>query len=120
MARGSPSGTVIERWCDAVSSGDLATVKKSVTEDVVFVGPRGTGTGADAVVEWVERSGIQIEPLAISQDGPRYRAECSATWPDPAAPGRTLPAMTTLEFELVDDRLAVIRLFDRPRDQGQD
>jgi hypothetical protein len=89
---------------------------------VEFHGPRGIGSGANLVVEWVEHSGIRIEPRNLRDEGEKVVAECEATWPDvdpEGAAARTPPMAMVLEFGLVDGRISSIRRFDRPPGDGE-
>jgi hypothetical protein len=117
MTNDSRQAAIVRRWCGAVSAGDLDTVRDLVRESVEYHGPRGIGSGADLLVDWVQRSGIHIMPLKLRDEGPTAVAECEATWPvgnGEATSARTQSAAMVLEFRLVDGRISSIRRFDVP------
>jgi hypothetical protein len=92
-------------------------VRDLVRESVQFHGPRGIGSGADLVVDWVQHSGIHIMPLKLRDEGATVVAECEATWPvghGEAISSRTQPTAMVLEFGLMDGRISSIRRFDVP------
>jgi hypothetical protein len=53
---------VVQSWHDALNSGDLDRLVALMRDDVEFGGPRGSGSGAQMVRDWAERSGIHLEP----------------------------------------------------------
>jgi len=83
---------LIVAWHDAVRDRDLEALAALVHSDVEISGPRGSGHGADLMLEWAQNSGIGLEIESFLQRGLTFVVGQAATWPDPDAEGgRTQP-----------------------------
>ena len=104
---------IVSAWHEAVNSGDAERLAELVSEDVEIGGPRGTDHGLEALVDWVERTGIQLEPTVWYQRGETVVVCQLATWPgEGGAPGDPQPAASA--FVVHDDRiLSIVRYADQ-------
>ena len=96
----------IERWHDAVNTGDAAGAGALCTADVEVGGPRGSGYGRELVVEWVGHAGIRIRPVrwfcGTAPDGSSAAVvEQDAQWPDGSG-GLTDAVRVATAFRLHD------------------
>ncbi|GID30639.1 hypothetical protein [Paractinoplanes brasiliensis] len=73
----------IVEWHASVNSGDLDRAALAVGDPVVVLGPRGSAAITPAqFAEWVDRSGIRLEPVGRHPAGERLTVvEQDATWP---------------------------------------
>ena len=100
----------IDEWHDAVSSGDPERAATAVGDPVVVLGPRGAGAITPAqFADWVERSGIRLEPRGRHVVSDRLVVvEQDATWPESPDPVRVATV-----FRVVDGTVtAALRLPD--------
>jgi ketosteroid isomerase-like protein len=104
---------IVNQWHEAVNSGDTERLADLVSEDVEIGGPRGTDLGLVALVGWVERTGIRLEPTVWYQRGETIVVCQLATWPgEGGAPGDPQPAASA--FVVHDDRiLSIVRYADQ-------
>ena len=54
----------IRRWHRAVNDRDLEVAAAAVTDDVVVGGPQGRASGRQLFLDWIERAGITLQPVA--------------------------------------------------------
>ena len=112
---------VVAQWHDAVEAGNVRRALMLSSPDVAVGGPRGTGSGTDAMEAWLRRSQIVLEPqhpLAASDDG-RVVVRELARWrtadaPDGAPAGE--PAETWVVFEVADGLISAVRRYERAED----
>lgn len=73
----------INRWHDAVNTGDSAQTAGVVTDPIVVLGPKGAGPiSADEFADWVVRSGISLTARSWHPISERLMVvEQDATWP---------------------------------------
>lgn len=101
---------VINRWHDAVNSGDLAQAAAAVSDPVVVLGPKGAGPIAPAdFADWVARSGITLQARSWHPVSPRLMVvEQDARWP-----ASTKAVRVATVFRITGDRVsAALRLPD--------
>jgi ketosteroid isomerase-like protein len=92
----------------AVNAADATRLLTLVTPDVEVGGPRGSGSGAAMVADWLARAGISLTPKRVFARDATLVVEQDATWKDGAggAPG---PAQTVASvLRLRDGRIAAI------------
>ncbi len=100
----------INRWHDAVNTGDSAETAGAVTDPVVVLGPKGAGPiTPDEFADWVMRSGISLTARSWHPVSERLMVvEQDATWPANEAPARVATV-----FRVTGDRVsASLRLPD--------
>ena len=104
---------IVNAWHEAVNSGDTGRLAELVSEDVEIGGPRGTDRGLEMLIDWVERTGIRLEPTVWYQRGETVIVCQLATWPgEGGAPGDPQPAASA--FVVHDDRiLSIVRYADQ-------
>jgi ketosteroid isomerase-like protein len=104
---------IVSEWHEAVNFGDAERLARLVSDDVEIGGPRGTDRGLEALVDWVERTGIQLEPTVWYQRGETVVVCQLATWPgEGGTPGDPQPAASA--FVVHDDRiLSIVRYADQ-------
>ncbi|MBL7258890.1 nuclear transport factor 2 family protein [Paractinoplanes lichenicola] len=75
---------VVAEWHASVNSADPHRAAQAVTDPVLVLGPRGTAEISPAqFAEWVERSGIRLEPREWHPiDDHVMVVEQDATWPE--------------------------------------
>ncbi|MBL8215043.1 MAG: nuclear transport factor 2 family protein [Bryobacterales bacterium] len=96
----------VREWHRAVNHRDFEALRAVVAEDIEMRGPKGAETGAGTLIEWVERSGIQLVANAyhpVSESA--VIVEQDASWP-----GSALMRVATL-FRLKDDRITYAERF---------
>lgn len=101
---------VILEWHESVNSGDAHRVVETVGDQVVVLGPRGAGSiGRTQFLEWMERSGIALQPHSWHPVSDRLMVvEQDATWP-----GDTEPVRIATVFRVVNGKVtAALRLPD--------
>lgn len=112
---------VTDRWHRAIRTGDLDGLMALVADNVVISGPRGSGLGTSADVrDWVQRSGIRLEPRRVYHRGDAVVVEQSARWPLPDHGATGSPAMAALTdeqtvftaFQVADGRITRLLRFD--------
>ncbi|HYI13872.1 MAG TPA: nuclear transport factor 2 family protein [Thermomicrobiales bacterium] len=104
---------IVKAWHETVNSGDIGRLAGLVSEDVEIGGPRGTDRGPEVLVEWVERTGIRLEPTVWYQRGETVVVCQLATWPgESGTPGDPQPAASA--FVVRDDRImSIVRYADQ-------
>jgi ketosteroid isomerase-like protein len=103
---------IVRAWHDAVNSGDTERFAEFVSDDVEIGGPRGTARGLDMLTDWVERTGITMEPTDWYQRGGTIIVCQRATWPaEDGAPG--VPQEAASAFVVRNGRIeSVVRFAD--------
>ena len=76
----SPALEVVLAWHDALNAADTERVLALSTDDVEVGGPRGTGTGAGLLRDWIVRAGIRLEPRSWRGHDDTIVVEQSAKW----------------------------------------
>jgi hypothetical protein len=102
--------TAINRWHDAVNTGDTAAAADAVTDPVVVLGPNGAGPiSPPEFADWVVRSGIALTARSWHPVSERLMVvEQDATWPGSAEVTRVATV-----FRVTGDRVsASLRLPD--------
>ena len=56
---------VVRAWHDAVSRGDANALVALSADDIEVGGPRGSAHGHAILRDWLERAGIQLQPLSL-------------------------------------------------------
>ena len=104
---------IVNQWHDAVNSGDTERLANLVSKDVEIGGPRGTERGLEMLVDWVERTGIRLEPTVWYQRGETVVVCQLATWPgEGGTPGDPQPAASA--FVVHGDRImSIVRYADQ-------
>ena len=98
---------LVREWHDAVDAGDTERLGSLVTDDVEVGGPRGSAYGRDALIDWVERTGIRMEPTDWYQRGETVIVCQRASWPgEDGTPG--VPQKVSSIFTFRDGRIAGI------------
>ncbi|MFD0556848.1 hypothetical protein FB566_2100 [Stackebrandtia endophytica] len=98
----------IRRWHRAVNERDQAMAAEVVTADVSVGGPRGRAEGVAVFLDWVEHSGISLQPVAWHTISPDVTVvEQDARWPTEAG-GSTAPQRVATVFQLVGSRIAAV------------
>jgi hypothetical protein len=98
----------INRWHEAVNSGDLAAARRVATDPIVVRGPKGAGriTGAE-FADWITRSGIEMRPRSYHPVTDRVMVvEQDSRWPQ--STGWTRVATV---FRATDDRVSAALRF---------
>jgi hypothetical protein len=82
---------VVLDWHDALNAGDLGRLAALVDPGVEVGGPRGAARGVAVLHDWVERTGIRLEPDRLYRRDDVVVVEQRATWrsPDTGLPGET-------------------------------
>ena len=95
---------IVRAWHDAVNAGDTERLAGLVSDDVEIGGPRGTARGRVVLIDWVERTGIRMEPTDWYQRGGTVVVCQRATWPaDDGTPG--VPQKVGSVFVVRDGRI---------------
>ncbi|MGY5778108.1 hypothetical protein [Rhizobium sp. LEGMi135b] len=100
----------LNRWHDAVNSGDPEQTRSVVCDPIVVLGPKGAGPiTPDEFADWVARSGIKLAAQTWHPISDRLMmVEQTATWPQDAKP----KSVATL-FRVTGDKVsAALRLPD--------
>ena len=98
---------IVRAWHEAVNSGDIERLGELVSDDIEIGGPRGTAHGREALIDWVQRSGIQMIPTVWYQRGQTVIVCEQATWPgEDGTPGD--PQSVASAFVVGDDRIRSI------------
>ena len=98
---------LIQRWHDAVNAADTDRLGDLVTDGVEIVGPRGSAHGRNALIDWVGRARIQMQPTDWYQRGDTFVVCQRATWPEgDGTPG--IPQKVGTVFVVQDGRISRI------------
>lgn len=98
---------LVRAWHDAVNTGDIEKLGGLVADDFEVGGPRGSDYGRDVLIDWVERSGIQMEPAVWYRRGKTVIVCEQASWPgDDGTPGDPQPVASV--FVVRDNRITSI------------
>lgn len=111
--------SVVRAWQAAVTAGDLDAALSLSAPDVLVGGPRGSGRGHQLVRDWVARTGIALEEVALYPANGCIIAEQRATWnlPDGSASTRVIGTVfrvvnglvaSVVRYDSVDDALAAL------------
>jgi hypothetical protein len=90
-------------WHVALNAAETDRLIALSTPDIAVGGPRGTGTGAELLRDWVARAGIRLEPRRTYVQGPRVVVEEIAQWR--AADGSLTEPLTLASVFVVCDGL---------------
>lgn len=98
---------IVLAWHDAVNHGDTGRLADLLSDDVEIGGPRGSARGCDAFIDWVERTGIRMEPNGWYQRRGTVIVSQQAQWPDDSgALGDPIAVATA--FTIQDDRIRFV------------
>jgi ketosteroid isomerase-like protein len=98
---------LVRQWHDAVNSGDTEGLAGLVTDDVEVGGPRGSAYGRDVLIDWVDRTGIRMEPTDWYQRDEIIIVCQRASWPgEDGTPG--VPQKVSSVFTFRDGKIAGI------------
>lgn len=110
----------LQHWHEAVNGGDADAVLRWCADDVSIVGPRGTTTGHSVVRQWLQRSGIRLQPVGrLVQKNGRFVVRETARWTSSEAGGKTgptEPVQTTCVFTVANGLVTSIARYDDPAD----
>jgi hypothetical protein len=102
---------IVLAWHEALNRGDVARLLRLSTADVEVGGPRGSGTGADLLREWVARAAIRLEPSCLyACEGTIVVAQLARWQAGDGEPGEPLPAATV--FRVRDGCVASVIRYD--------
>jgi ketosteroid isomerase-like protein len=73
--------SIVRDWHGAVNAGDTELLAGLVSDNVEIGGPRGSAYGRDVLIDWVERTGIRMEPTDWYQRGETVIVCQQASWP---------------------------------------
>lgn len=95
---------IVTAWHEAVNTGNTERLADLVTDDVEIGGPRGSAYGRDSLIDWVERTGIRMEPTDWYRRGETVIVCQRATWPaEDGTPG--VPQKVGSVFVLCGERI---------------
>ncbi|MFB9883922.1 hypothetical protein ACFFMN_38930 [Planobispora siamensis] len=100
----------INEWHASVNDGDLERSARAVGDSIIVLGPKGVGPITPGqFAQWVERSGITLQPRSWHPVGERLMVvEEDAAWPGSEAPTRVATV-----FRVADGKVtAALRLPD--------
>jgi ketosteroid isomerase-like protein len=98
---------IVRAWHDAINAGNTDRLAGIVTADVDIGGPRGSASGRDALIDWVERTGIKMEPTDWYQRDETVIVCQRAAWPgEDGTPG--VPQKVSSVFTFRDGKIAGI------------
>jgi len=105
--------TTASKCLEAWSSGDLATTRSLLTEDVTFTGPLGYSKGADAYVRGVAKmaetvTGVDLKKLIVEGDDVCIMYDLVSTQ------AGTLPTVGWYHFS-ADEKIDSVRSYFDPR-----
>lgn len=112
----STARQIVDDWHSYLNTRDLDALTVLLATDVEMSGPRGSARGNDLVREWVERSGIRLDPRRTYQRGDAVVVEQAAHWPDPddeqVRESLTEPRTVFTAFQVEQGRISRILRFD--------
>jgi ketosteroid isomerase-like protein len=102
---------VVLAWHAALNAADTDRLLALSTPDVEVGGPRGAGSGADLLRDWVIRARIQLEPVRWQSGPTTVVVEEKARW---ATEGGQLTEPQTLAsvFRLRDGQVSSVIRFE--------
>lgn len=104
---------VVQFWHQALNDGDEARLVAISSADIEVGGPRGATHGIQALREWFDRAGIQLEPRQVFHRDQTVVVEQEATWRAPGSDVVTDPQMPASVFLVENGRVtSVIRYAD--------
>jgi hypothetical protein len=112
MATDQAALSLVTAFHEAVNGADEARLLALVTADVEVGGPRGSGSGATPLTDWMTRTGIRLTPGRLFARGSVVVAEEVAAWKD-AQTGATSPSQAIASvFRIRDGRIAGVVRYD--------
>jgi len=95
---------VVRAWHEAVNRGDADTLVALSDDEIEVGGPRGSARGHAILRDWLDRTGIQLEPRRWFASPSGLVVEQFATWrgPDGAV---TDPQLIASSFTVEDGRV---------------
>jgi ketosteroid isomerase-like protein len=98
-------------WHEALNQGDVARLLSLSVPDVEVGGPRGSGSGAELLREWVARAAIQLEPQrTYGRNGTIVVVQLARWQASDGGLGEPQPVATV--FRVRDGRVASVIRFD--------
>lgn len=112
----SPEIRVVEAWHEALNDVDIDRLVALSHTDVEVGGPRGTGSGAQLLREWVGRANIRLEPQRIFHRSDTVVVKQEAEWHSDST-GEVTGAQTIASvFVVRDDQVASVLRYDNLAD----
>ena len=74
---------VVEAWQAAANSGDVDALLTLSAADIAIVGPRGTATGHQILIDWLARAGLQLQSLQTFARGAAVVVAQHGVWHAP-------------------------------------
>ncbi|MDQ3547744.1 MAG: nuclear transport factor 2 family protein [Chloroflexota bacterium] len=98
---------IVRAWHEAVNAGDTERLADLVANDVEIGGPHGSTYGLAVLIDWVGRTGIQMQPTDWYQRGETIIVCQRATWrSEDGEPG--VPQNVGSVFIVRDNRIGSI------------
>jgi hypothetical protein len=95
---------VVRAWLDAVNQDDADALVALSDENIEVGGPRGSARDRAILRDWLDRSGIQLEPRRWFASPAELVVEQVATWQGPDGAG-TDPEIIASSFAVEDGRV---------------
>jgi hypothetical protein len=102
--------SVVRAWQAAITAADVEAALALSAPDIFVGGPRGSGRGPQLVRDWVARTGLTLEELALYPANGCVIAEQRATWNLPNGTASTRLIATV--FVVSDDRVTSVVRYD--------
>lgn len=102
---------IVQKWHDALNSGDSKEMVALVHDNVEIGGPRGYTHGADIMQEWFGRANVRLYPLAYYQREQTVVVEEQGEWRDATTGEITGSQNVATIFVVQDERItSIVRL----------
>lgn len=97
----APEPRIVEAWHEALNAGDAEHLVELSHPGVAVGGPRGTGSGAHLLREWVERANIRLLPRRLFHSAETVVVEGEARWSQDEGNTRTVGTVFVVRDGLV-------------------
>ena len=99
-----PEVRVVCAWHEALNGGDADRLVALSHPDVEVGGPRGKGSGAHLMRDWVNRAGVTMEPLRVYHRAATVVVEQAVQWRSDGS-GEVIGGQTVASVFVVRDGL---------------
>ncbi len=108
----APELRAIKAWHEALNSGDADRVVALSQPNVEVGGPRGVGSGAGLLREWVGRANIRLEPRRVFHKVDTVVVEQRAEWRSADAGQATGSQTVASLFVVQENQIAKVLRYD--------
>ena len=97
---------IVKNWHESLNDGDVDRLVALSHPDIEVGGPRGTGSGAQLLREWMDHANIRLEPRRVFHQAETVVMEQKAEWRS-AETGQVIGSQTVASIFVARDNCIV-------------